>query len=164
VIFAALLQGLGTLSPRHRGRLDLSRPLHPLSSGGPRLRSRRQGHLDEAACAGVDQQLISASVVASNAGEPGFGISACEYLAERKVILTGADTWAVEAVGKDSGGENPQPFECHIKMQTKRGIWNLENLDLTQLVADKAYEFLFVWPPLKMKGATGSPGNPIALY
>jgi hypothetical protein len=40
-----------------------------------------------------------------------------------------------------------QPFECHIKMQTKRGIWNLENLDLTQLVADKAYEFLFVWSP-----------------
>ena len=36
-----------------------------------------------------------------NAGEPGFGISACEYLAERKVILTGADTWATEAVGRD---------------------------------------------------------------
>jgi len=99
-----------------------------------------------------------------NAGEPGFGISACEYLAERKIILTGADQWAVEAVGKDAGGENPQPFECHIKLQTKRGIWNLENLDLSQLVADKAYEFLFVWSPLKMKGATGSPGNPVALY
>ena len=99
-----------------------------------------------------------------NSGEPGFGISACEYLAEKKIILTGADTWAVEAVGKGGGGENPQPFECHIKLQTKRGIWNLENMDLTQLVADKAYEFLFVWSPLKMKGATGSPGNPIALY
>ncbi len=99
-----------------------------------------------------------------NAGEPGFGLSACEYLAERKIILWGADTWASEAVGKGFGGENPQPFECHIKLMTKRGIWNLENLDLSQLVADKAYEFLFVWSPLKMKGATGSPGNPIALY
>jgi len=99
-----------------------------------------------------------------NAGEPGFGISACEYLAERKIILTGADTWAVEAVGKGAGGETPQPFECHIKLQTKRGIWNLENMDLSQLVADRAYEFLFVWSPLKMKGATGSPGNPVALY
>jgi len=95
-----------------------------------------------------------------NSGEPGFGISACEYMASRKIILTGADTWAVEAVP----GEGDQPFECHIKMQTKRGIWNLENLDLSQLVADKAYEFLFVWSPLKMKGATGSPGNPVALY
>jgi kynurenine formamidase len=99
-----------------------------------------------------------------NSGEPGFGISACEYLAGRKIILTASDTWATEAVGKGAGGENPQPFECHIKMMTKRGIWNLENLDLTQLAADKAYEFLFVWSPLKMKGATGSPGNPIALY
>lgn len=96
-----------------------------------------------------------------NAGEPGFGISACDYLAERKIILTGADTWATEAVP----GENAdKPFECHMQMMTRRGIWNLENLDLSQLVADKAYEFFFVWSPLKMKGATGSPGNPVALY
>ena len=103
-------------------------------------------------------------VAAFNAGEPGFGISACEYMAGQKIILWGSDTFASEAVGKGFGGENPQPFECHIKMMTKRGIWNLENLDFSQLIADKAYEFLFVWSPLKMKGATGSPGNPIALY
>lgn len=96
-----------------------------------------------------------------NSGEPGFGISACEWLAERDIILTGADTWAVEAVP----GENAdKPFECHMQLQTRRGIWNIENLDLTQLVEDQAYEFLFVWAPLKMKGATGSPGNPVALY
>ena len=77
------------------------------------------------------------------------------------IILTGADTWAVEAVP----GENAErPFECHVQMQTRRGIWNLENMDLSQLVADKAYEFLFVWSPLKIKGGTGSPGNPVALY
>ncbi len=85
-------------------------------------------------------------------------------MAERKIILWGSDTWASEAVGKGFGGENTQPFECHYRMMTQRGIWNLENLDFSQLVADKAYEFLFVWSPLKMKGATGSPGNPIALY
>ncbi len=101
---------------------------------------------------------------AFNAGEPGFGLSACEYLASRKIILTGADSWGVEAVGPKLAGEGPQPFECHIKLQTKRGIWNIENLDLSQLVEDEAYEFLFVWAPLKLKGATGSPGNPVALY
>ncbi len=63
-------------------------------------------------------------VAAFNACEPGFGISACEYMAERKIILWGGDTWATE----------------------------------------DAYEFLFVWSPLKIKGGTGSPGNPIALY
>ncbi len=99
-----------------------------------------------------------------NAGEPGFGLSACEYMAERKIVLWGADTWASEAVGKGFGGENPQPFECHIRMMTKRGIFNLENMDLSQLVADKAYEFLLVWSLLKIKGGTGSPGNPVALY
>jgi len=95
-----------------------------------------------------------------NSGSPGLGISACEYLAERKIILTGSDTWPSEAVP----GEGKQPFECHIKLQTKRGIFNLENLDLTQLVEDKAYEFLFAWSPLKIKGGTGSPGNPVAMY
>ena len=99
-----------------------------------------------------------------NSGEPGFGISACEYLASRKIILWGSDTWASKDVGKGFGGENAQPFECHVQLMTKRGIFNIENLDLHQLVEDKAYEFLFAWSPLKIKGGTGSPGNPIALY
>ena len=99
-----------------------------------------------------------------NAGAPGFGLSACEYMVESKIILWGSDTWPSEAVGKGFGGENVQPFECHIVMMPKHGIWNLENMDLTQLVADKAYEFLFAWSPLKIKGGTGSPGNPIAMY
>ncbi len=103
-------------------------------------------------------------IAAFNAGSPGFGLSACEYLASRKIILWGSDTYGSEAIGPGFGGENAQPFECHITMMTKRGIWNIENLDLSQLVADKVYEFLFVWSPLKMKGATGSPGNPVALY
>jgi len=49
-------------------------------------------------------------------------------------------------------------------MITKRGIGNLENLDLTQMVEDGISEFLFAWAPLKIKGGTGSPGNPIAMY
>jgi kynurenine formamidase len=99
-----------------------------------------------------------------NAGEPGFGLTACKYMAERNIILTGADTWAVEAVAPNFGGETEQPFACHIELQTKHGIWNIENLDLSKLVEDNVSEFLFVWSPLKIKGATGSPGNPVALY
>jgi kynurenine formamidase len=100
-----------------------------------------------------------------NAGQPGFGISACDYLAERKVILVGGDNWGTEAGAAGSmAGENEQPVECHIKLLVKHGIWNIENLDLTQLVEDEVSEFLFVWAPLKMKGATGSPGNPVAIY
>ena len=38
---------------------------------------------------------------------------------------------------------------------TRRGIYLHENLDLEQLSADRAYEFLFAWAPLKLVGATG---------
>ncbi len=100
-----------------------------------------------------------------NSGAPGFGISACEYLASQKIILTGADSWGTEAAAAGTlAGENEQAFECHIKLIAKRGIWNIENLDFTQLIEDGVSEFLFVWSPLKMKGATGSPGNPVAIY
>jgi kynurenine formamidase len=44
------------------------------------------------------------------------------------------------------------------------GISNFENLDLDVLSQEKVYEFLFTWSPLKLVGATGSPGNPIAAW
>jgi len=95
-------------------------------------------------------------------GEPGYGISACQYMAERKIILTGGDTSANDAqpMGEQEGFAVP----CHTEMQPRRGIWNIENLDFEPLLKDKVYEFLFVWAPLKAIGATGSPGNPVALY
>jgi len=45
----------------------------------------------------------------------------------------------------------------------RNGIYNLENLDLEELARDKVYEFAFIFAPLRLKGATGSPGNPIAV-
>jgi kynurenine formamidase len=95
-------------------------------------------------------------------GEPGFGRSACEYFAEQKIILTGGDTSANDAqpVGEVEGEAVP----CHTELQTRYGIWNIENLDFEPLLADGVTEFLFVWAPLKIVGATGSPGNPVALY
>jgi hypothetical protein len=32
------------------------------------------------------------------------------------------------------------------------------------LSAEGAYEFLFAWAALKLVGATGSPGNPVAAW
>lgn len=97
-----------------------------------------------------------------NSGEPGFGISACEYMASRKIILTGGDTSANDA--QPGGEQDDFAVPCHTEMQTRRGIWNIENLEFTQLLKDKVYEFAFVWSPLKIVGGTGSPGNPVALY
>jgi kynurenine formamidase len=95
-------------------------------------------------------------------GEPGYGISACQYFAERKVILTGGDTSANDA--QPMGEQADYAVPCHPELQTRRGIWNIENLEFTPLLRDKAYEFLFVWAPLKIVGGTGSPGNPVAIY
>jgi hypothetical protein len=36
-------------------------------------------------------------------------------------------------------------------------------MKLEELAADKVYEFAFVFAPLPLKGATGSPGNPVAI-
>ena len=95
-------------------------------------------------------------------GEPGYGRSACEWMAEQKIILTGGDTSANDAqpVGEIEGEAVP----CHTAIQTRYGIWNIENLDFSPLLEDNVSEFLFVWAPLKIVGATGSPGNPVALY
>ncbi|HJN31000.1 MAG TPA: hypothetical protein QF604_24085 [Candidatus Latescibacteria bacterium] len=51
----------------------------------------------------------------------------------------------------------------HQEIITKAGIWNLENMQYDGLVEDEVYEFLFVFAPISFKGATGSPGRPIAM-
>jgi len=91
--------------------------------------------------------------------EPGPGISVIKWLAERNIVMTAADNYALEAIP----GENPEnAIEGH-QWLLNRGIYNLENLDLSELAADQAYEFAFIFSPMKLVGATGAPGNPIAV-
>jgi kynurenine formamidase len=45
----------------------------------------------------------------------------------------------------------------------KNGIHIHENLDFDSLASAGVYEFVYVMMPLRMKGATGSPGRPIAM-
>ncbi len=95
-----------------------------------------------------------------NSGEPGIGMEVAAWLIDRKIAMTAGDSWAVEAV---PGDDPDRPFAVHQELLNKHGIYNLENLDLEALAADQVYEFAFVFSPLKLKGATGSPGNPIAV-
>jgi kynurenine formamidase len=93
-------------------------------------------------------------------GGPGIGVDAAAWLGDQKIVMTGADTWAVEVLP----GEDPEAlFPVHQELMTKRGIYNLENLDLSALAKDEVYEFAFMFAPVKLKGATGSPGNPVAV-
>lgn len=93
-------------------------------------------------------------------GEPGPGITAIKWLVEKKIVMVGSDTWATEAFP----GEDPEKFaEGHQYLLTRNGIYNHENLDLSALAKDRVYEFAYVFAPLRLKGATGSPGNPFAV-
>jgi kynurenine formamidase len=95
-----------------------------------------------------------------NRGAPGIGMEAALWLAQKKVSMTGADTWPVEVIPS----EDPEmAFPVHQELIARRGIYNFENLNLSELAADKVYEFAFMFAPVKFKGATGSPGNPIAI-
>ena len=96
-----------------------------------------------------------------SSGAPGIGLAAGEWLAQQKVVLVGADTGGVEVAPNP---DHPQSEAIvHQLMITKDGIHFLENLDTSELARDKVYEFAFVFSPLKLKGASGSPGNPIAV-
>ena len=45
----------------------------------------------------------------------------------------------------------------------KNGIFNLEYMKFEELLSEQVYEFLFVFTPLRLRGATGSPGRPLAI-
>jgi kynurenine formamidase len=95
-----------------------------------------------------------------NSGEPGIGLEVARWAVDKQVSLVGSDTWATEAV------PNPNPdlvFIVHNELITKNGIFNHENLDFSGLIADNVSEFVYVFAPLRIKGATGSPGRPIAI-
>jgi kynurenine formamidase len=98
--------------------------------------------------------------VAFGASAPGVGLEAAQYLVEREVVLVGSDTWATEVV------PNPNPdlaFPVHQLLIPRSGIYIFENLLTEELARDRVYEFAFFFAPLKLKGGTGSPANPLAI-
>ena len=107
-----------------------------------------------------DEQLAKDLIEAGD-GEAGLHPEVCDYLGTKKIAMIGSDTWALEAFPPVIPAKT---VYCHMNLIVRHGITNFENLDLDQLSEDKAYEFLFTWAPLKLVGATGSPGNPLAAY
>jgi len=51
----------------------------------------------------------------------------------------------------------------HQLLLARNGIYLHENLITADLARDGVYEFMYVFAPLRLKGATGSPGNPLAI-
>jgi kynurenine formamidase len=94
------------------------------------------------------------------AGEPGPGLALADWLAERRVAITGCDTWSYGPVP----AEDPeQPFVVPQTLNTRHGVVVVENLFLTELAAAGVREFLFVLSHPKLRGATGAWVAPLAI-
>ncbi len=93
-------------------------------------------------------------------GEPGPGIAVAEWLADRRVALTGCDTWSYGPVP----AEDPErPFLVPQVLNTHYGVVVVENLFLSELARDGIRQFLLVVSHPKLKGATGAWVAPLAL-
>jgi kynurenine formamidase len=87
---------------------------------------------------------------------PGPGLAGAKWLSERRPVAVGSDTVAFEKV--------PAPdMPVHVHLLVECGIHLIEALNLEELAAAGAREFLFIAAPLKLEGATGAPLRPIAL-
>jgi kynurenine formamidase len=93
-------------------------------------------------------------------GEPGLGKTGAEYLIEQEVVAVGGDTWGLEAVPFPPG---TGVFEVHQMLIPRNGIYILENMETRELLADEAWEFLFVLGAARLKGAVQMLINPIAI-
>jgi kynurenine formamidase len=88
---------------------------------------------------------------------PGPDADVARLLVERGVVSTGADTMSYEAA------PGTVPLEVHAELIPRNGIHIFEMMDLRELSASGVREFLFIAAPLRLRGGTGSPINPLAV-
>ncbi len=93
-------------------------------------------------------------------GEPGIGMAVADWLVERRVAITGADTWSFGAVP----GEDPsRPFFVPQTLNVRHGLFIMENLATEALAADGVFEFMFVLTHQKTRGSTAAAIAPAAI-
>jgi kynurenine formamidase len=93
----------------------------------------------------------------------GPDLSAAEWMLERGVVATGTDTETYEVQPAPDRGVPANPQPVHTRLLIENGIYLMESLYLEELAQEKAYEFLFVTLPVKIRGATGSMIDPLAV-
>jgi kynurenine formamidase len=104
--------------------------------------------------------LIGKDDARFQAGEPGLGLDGARYLIGKGVTAVGADNWGLEAVP----GEDPAlAFPVHQELIPRNGTYILENMNTGPLVADRAWEFLFVLGQPRITGAVQAIVNPVAI-
>ena len=111
---------------------------------------------------------------------PGLGLPVARWLSSKNVACVGADNWGIELAGVtrqpgDPSYVNGVTYPVHNELLVRSGIPLQESMHLSELAdaafADmesgrpgrKAYEFAYVFVPLPLDGASGSPGTPMAI-
>jgi kynurenine formamidase len=92
-----------------------------------------------------------------NSSEAGIGKAAAQWLADQKVVLVGADNWAVEVIPSEDAQE---AFPVHALLLTDNGIHIIENVRTDLIAAEAASSkratfFLSMTVP-KAAGTTGT--------
>lgn len=93
----------------------------------------------------------------------GPDLSAAEWLLDRGVVATGTDTETYEVQPAPDRGVPANPQPVHTKLLIENAIYLLESVYLEDIARDRVYEFLFVALPVKIRGATGSMVDPLAV-
>jgi kynurenine formamidase len=93
-------------------------------------------------------------------GQPGPGLELAEWLADRRVALTGCDTWSYGPVPAEDA---ERPFAVPQHLNVHHGVFIVENLDTSELARDGVREFALILTHPKLRGATGAWTSPIAL-
>lgn len=93
----------------------------------------------------------------------GPDLTAADWLLERGVIATGTDTETYEVQPAPDRGRPANPQPVHTRLLIENGIYLIENVYLEEIARARVYVFLFVALPLKIRGATGSMVDPLAV-
>ncbi len=93
-------------------------------------------------------------------GNPGLGIEGAKYLASLGVAIAGADNENLEVVPFEKGAG---VFEVHQILLAQNGIYIIENLNLAEMVKDKAWESFFTLGTPRVTGGVQAIVNPIAI-
>lgn len=113
----------------------------------------RTGWLTPESLAGRDRSRLESE-------EPGIGLEAADWIAERDIALVGADTLGVEVFPS----ERPElRTPVHVQLISRLGVHLIELLDLEELAELRPGRFLFVLAALRIHGGVNSPVNPLAI-
>src|SRR5467141_4085966 len=158
--------------------LDVARMIQGDSSPLPATFEITAAHLEQAAKrqhvtlkkgdtvfirTGWGQHFKANTALYSGANSPGPSLDGANFLIRNGARVVGDDTLTFEQRPPVVTSPTFQVFPVHMRVIADSGIYIIENLNLEELSAARAYEFVVVVPPLKVLGGTGSALRAFAL-